>query len=321
MKNKLLALLMAFITLFGLVSCSSGPWIPNYDSISFESLDKTTECTPLLYKVTDGKGAVLYLLGSIHIGDERTQSMPDYVMEAYDASSYICVEANIVAYEKDVAKQMEDLKDLLCEEGKTIKDYLGEDLYLPARKFLQSRGLYNAVYDMYKPALWSSLLDEAVSSYTDLESEYGVDRFFINKAAAEGKEIREVESVDFQNDMMNGFSDELYRLMISDMVYYPKSNVENLLSMYETWLRGDEAAIEEMLKIDYTGAPEEQVKLFTDYNKTMITDRNVGMANKAEEYMADGGTGFYIVGLAHVAGKGALAELLRGRGYTVEKVS
>lgn len=321
MKYKALALLLTLATLIGLVSCGAGPWIPNYDNISVESMEKTTRCTPLLYKVTDDKGAVLYLMGSIHIGDERTQAMPDYVMNAYNASSYICVEANIVAYEQDVSKQREDLEKMLCDEGKTIKDYIGEELYIPARKFLQSRDLYNAVYDMYKPVLWSSLLDEAISSYTDLKSEYGVDRFFINKATAEGKEIREVESVDFQNDMMNGFSDELYCLMISDMVYYPKSNVESLLSMYDTWLSGDEAAIEEMVRIDYTGAPEEQVKLFADYNKTMLTDRNVGMADKAEEYMAAGGTGFYIVGMAHVAGEGALAKLLRERGYTVEKIS
>jgi len=44
------------------------------------------------------------------------------------------------------------------------------------------------------------------------------------------------------------------------------------------------------------------------------------MADRAEEYLAEGGTGFYVVGAAHIVGEGALVELLRDRGYTVEKV-
>ena len=81
-------------------------------------------CTPLMYKVSDGKGATLYLLGSIHIGDKRTRNMPDYVMDAYSSSSYLCVEANIVAYEKDLEAQMRDLKTMECAKGKSIKEYL-----------------------------------------------------------------------------------------------------------------------------------------------------------------------------------------------------
>ena len=73
--KKALCILLTFLMCFSLIACQS------------EQVEepKVAECTPLLYKVTDGKGATLYLLGSIHVGDKRTQAMPDYVMNAYNA--------------------------------------------------------------------------------------------------------------------------------------------------------------------------------------------------------------------------------------------
>lgn len=294
--------------------------VPDYDNLSFEPVEKTEECTPLLYKVTDDKGAVLYLLGSIHVGDERTQAMPDYVMDAYNSSDYICVEANIVAYEEDFEKLMSLAMKMMCKKGTTIKDYLSPDVYESTKKLLKSTGMYNAAYEMYGPAMWSSMVDEALMTYTELESDYGVDRYFINKANEDGKDVVEVESVEFQYDMMLGFSNDIYNMVMAESLYNPEEYVNSVNHMYETWLRGNEADIEEMLKIDYTGLSEEETKLAMEYNNKMLTERNIGMADKAEEYMADGGTIFYIVGTAHVAGDGALEELLRERGYKVEVV-
>lgn len=319
--KRFICVFLAVLTVFFCVSCGKDErGLPDYDNLSFEAVDKSVGCTPLLYKVTGGKGGVLYLLGSIHVGDERTQTMPDYIMDAYNGSDYICVEADIVAYEQDIMKLMADLQLMLCEKNKTIRDHLDPQLYADMKKFLQSTGKYNASYELYRPTLWSSLVDEAIRSYTELETEYGVDRYFINKANEDGKEIIEVESVDFQNNLMLGFSDELYSLLIAESVYYPEEGVNGLNSMYEIWLGGDEAELEEMLKLDYTGLSDEERKLVEEYNTKMLTERNVGMADKAEEYLSTEGTGFYIVGTAHIVGDGALVELLRDRGYTVEVV-
>ncbi len=318
MKIKnLLSFLVMFSLILSFASCSG----IDYDNLSFESYERTEECTPLLYKVTDDKGAALYLLGSIHVGDDRTQSMPDYVMNAYNASSYICVEVDIVEYEKNIAKQLADLNLLLCPKGETVRDHMDKAVYKDMKNFLQSADMYNAAYEQYMPSLWSSLVDEALRSYTDLTTDCGVDRYFLNKAAVQGKEIKEVESIDFQNALLAGFSDELYELLIASSVYNPEESVNQLNYMYETWLSGDEKAIEEMLLLDYEGLSEEEKALVEDYNNKMLFDRNVGMADKAEEYLADGGTGFYIVGMAHIAGDGAIVKLLRDRGYTVEKIS
>ena len=225
-----------------------------------------------------------------------------------------------MAYEEDMAAQLRDLKMMLCRNGETIKDRLGDELYVKAKALLEKEKLYNSMYDMYAPVLWSSLIDEAIRGKTDLDSDYGMDRFFIKQASKDGKTIKEIESIEFQNNMMLRFSDELYRLLIADSIDNFAESVQALTDMYEIWLKGDEAELSEMLKLDYTGLTESEEKLCREYNKIMLHDRNLGMANKAEEYLAEGGTGFYVVGAAHIVGEGALVELLRERGYTVDLV-
>ncbi|MBQ7160413.1 MAG: TraB/GumN family protein, partial [Clostridia bacterium] len=49
-------------------------------------------------------------------------------------------------------------------------------------------------------------------------------------------------------------------------------------------------------------------------------DRNIGMADKAEEYLAAGQKTFFAVGTGHMVGEGGIADLLTQRGYTVEKI-
>jgi uncharacterized protein YbaP (TraB family) len=49
----------------------------------------------------------------------------------------------------------------------------------------------------------------------------------------------------------------------------------------------------------------------------MFDDRNLNMADKAEEYLKTGKTTFYIVGAGHMVGETGIIKLLRDRGYTV----
>ena len=57
--------------------------------------------------------------------------------------------------------------------------------------------------------------------------------------------------------------------------------------------------------------------MYREYEKIMFDDRNLNMADKAEEYLKTGKTTFYIVGAGHMVGETGIIKLLRDRGYTV----
>jgi len=53
-----------------------------------------------------------------------------------------------------------------------------------------------------------------ITKKAGLNSYDGIDIHFLKKARDDNKEILEVESVTFQYELLTGFSDELYDLII-----------------------------------------------------------------------------------------------------------
>ena len=49
------------------------------------------ESTPLVYRVTDGQGHVLYLLGTIHVGSDGMYPLGSAVEEAYENADILAV--------------------------------------------------------------------------------------------------------------------------------------------------------------------------------------------------------------------------------------
>ena len=54
--------------------------------------------------------------------------------------------------------------------------------------------------------------------------------------------------------------------------------------------------------------------------KALLDDRNIGMADKADEFMqgAKDKSHFFAVGALHYTGKASVQKLLRKKGYTVK---
>ena len=80
--KRFLAFLLCLLILFSLCACTGAgdkkPEKTEAPTPSPSEEPEEAECTPLMYKVTDGKGGVLYVLGSIHVADDRAKDMPDY---------------------------------------------------------------------------------------------------------------------------------------------------------------------------------------------------------------------------------------------------
>ena len=65
----------------------------------------------------------------------------------------------------------------------------------------------------------------------------------------------------------------------------------------------------------------EEKQLYEEYIKAMFVDRNLSMTDYAEASLKSGKEVFICVGAAHIVGEGAVAELLKQRGYKVERIT
>lgn len=285
---------------------------------------QTGTATPLLYRVTDQKGDVIWLFGSIHVGRENYYPLPDYVLDAFAGADSLAVEVDIVALEEDMGLQMQALSPLVYADGSTIKDHISQDLYDKAVEILKEYKSYSSMMDVYCPALWSSMIESLMAQELGADGNLGIDRHLINKAYEDEKEILAIESAVFQYQMLADFDDDVQLMMLESAVeMYEDTDVaaDELEMMMDLWASGDESAFAAYLSETDETMTDAEKKTYAKYNQAMIVDRNLTMTEYAENALASGKEVFICVGAAHVVGDGAMADLLSQRGYTVECIT
>ncbi len=344
MKKRFLALMLAVVLCFVLTACSSGSkgggHIPDDPDVTETKSDTTkpditkpdttkpVEAVypegPILYKVSDGEGNVIWLFGSIHIGREDYYPLPDYVLDAFDSSDALAVEANVVAFESDISGQMNALQKLVYTDGTTIKDHVSEETYSAAVDILKENGIYSSMFDYYMPSMWFSLIESCAVLNLDIDTQLGVDIHLINRAMDADKEILEIESAEFQYGMLSEFSPELQvYLLESTIETYSQTKLleQSYKAMMDAWASGDEKVLIRLIGAEGEIEDEKEAELYEEYNEAMIEERNESMTDYAVDALESGEEVFICVGAAHVIGDDAIADNLRELGYTVERVA
>ncbi len=278
--------------------------------------------TPLLWKVTGDKGNVMYLFGTIHLGDKRSETVLQQLSDKVDACDALAVECDVVAFEEDEKRLSKVVQSMLYTDGTKVSDHMRADLYPKAVDYLTKAGSYNDLYNYYNLSFWSSFLQQTEMENGNLDSEYAMDTLLLHRAKDRGQEILEVESVESQYEMDNNFPDDLHNMQIEAFFDELDDYNSNLSKLYEAWIKGDESQITAILdEEDGDDMTEEEQKLAEDYHKVMIIDRNNGMAEKADGYLKSGKSVFFAVGEAHMLGDEGIVRQLTDKGYKVEKLS
>lgn len=317
--KRVLSWILIFVMCLALLGCDKA----GSDKDKLRPQTQANVVAPLLYKVTDDQGNVVWLFGSIHAGRESFYPLPDYVLNAFDGADKLAVEFDIIAHEKDIQQQAQAMSYLLYRDGTNIKDHIPKELYDQAVAVLKENNTYLEVLDMYCPATWSSLIESLAIENLSTKTELGVDRHLLERAKDAGKEIADIESAAFQSKMLAGFSDELQIVLLQaalEMYADQQATKNDLQDMMDLWASGDEEAFIEYLTDDESAMSPEEQRLQREYNQAVLTNRNVNMANYAISSMSSGKEVFICVGAAHIVGPGALVDLLSAWGYTVERV-
>jgi uncharacterized protein YbaP (TraB family) len=143
---------------------------------------------------------------------------------------------------------------------------------------------------------------------------YGIDMHFISQASGK-KEIVELESLEYQFNLLSNLSDDEQEAFLLYTVRDLHTLEKELQSMIDAWKRGDPEALESIMKKSTEG----DIDMSAVYEK-LIDERNRNMVGKIEEYLVDGKTYFVIVGAGHLVGKNGIIEILKDRGYTVKQM-
>ncbi len=279
---------------------------------------------PMLFRVTGEGGQEMYLFGTIHVGDERNAAALSLIAPTLDQCDALAVEFDVLAFEEDMNAATEMMMQFLLLDGTTAEDHMPAETYRAAADLLEKAGLMPEIMKQFNLGLWAQLVEQAaLMTESDLSAEYAMDTYLIRHAYDHQIEVRDVESAAFQYGMLADFSDELDLLLIRSTLDNLDGYGAQISELYEAWCSGDYDAIQALNETEtedgeYT---EEELALLEDYQRRMLDDRNLGMRDRAVEWMQAGDRVFFAVGAGHLVGDGGLVSLLRAAGYEVEQVS
>lgn len=308
-KNRIIAIFLTFVMVITLTAC--------------DPASQNSQINPLMWIVKDGEGGCLYLMGTIHLGDERMENLPAKVTKTLDACDYLAVEFDILESESDLAAMTQSMQSMIYTDGTTIKDHIDSEIYDKAKSILQDAGYYNETLDYYIPIMWQQFVTEAYSKDSKLKTDYGADRQLITYAKDHDIGVLDIESMELQMDMLRSLSPETQEYLLGSSVMSTAEMYNKSLElMYESWVTGDEDTLEQLTASD-SGLTDivmdDDIKAYMDeYNNKLLTIRNQNMALAAQRYIQGGATVLLAVGAAHMFGDDGIISLLENQGYTVE---
>jgi uncharacterized protein YbaP (TraB family) len=293
--------------LFGLLAHSSSAQTAAAPAPALTASDAPTK--GLLFEIKSGKQTA-YLFGSIHIAKADFSPMSPKVEAAYKQSDVLAVEidtSNAAAVQAVMPKLLYAAPDNLEKHLTPATWTLVKNIAGPNAEQLQ----------MLKPGMVASSVMMGAASVKGYSPEHGIDMHFIKRAKTDAKALFELESLEFQVNMLAGLTDEEGDSMVAALFksFGDKTFFNELDGLAAVWKSGDaEALAQKMLESANKDAGTKK------FSKLMFDDRNEGMTLKIKKLMSDGKKPFIVVGAGHLAGAMSIVDLLKKQGLQVTQI-
>jgi len=264
-----------------------------------------------LWKVRS-KTNTVYVLGSLHLSKKEIYPLNQKIENAFDQSDILVVEANVNDIKKvDIQKLMESA---FYPANDMLEKHLSAETYEWVKKETSGLGFPIELINKQKPWFLSMTLVSLESLKLGFDPNYGIDKYFISKAEGK-KKILELESLDYQIDLLSNLSDKDQELFLIYTLKDLNIMEQELDKLTQAWISGDTKGMETIL----TRSVSEDKRLSSIFEK-LIYERNRKMVSKIEDFLRTKEVYFVIVGAGHLVGNQGIIEILKGKGYLVEQL-
>ena len=248
---------------------------------------------------TEGGQTPNYLIGTMHVRDERAFQFEEAFKKAIIACDVFATEFNLEDAPSG-AVQM----SLLLPENQSLKTLMPNKLYEKIKRILLKRmGVELAQFDRFKPIAVTNFLTESLLSNDRWLS---LDETLWHCAKDNGKILRGIETFDEQLAVLD-------KMTIHDQLKGLKDTVHDLASFRKQLIRManlyEQADIEQLYKSAKKSAKGSR--------KLLLYDRNVIMANRIADLAQDNSV-CVAIGAGHLAGAKGVMRLLKRKGFVFD---
>ena len=145
-----------------------------------------------------------------------------------------------------------------------------------------------------------------------LQGQEGPEQALKQAFSAANKPIGELETNAEQLGYFDRLSETAQRQLLEGAIEEPGNVTREFGGMLSAWARGDVSRIALTFNRDLSGSPE--------VAHALITLRNSAWRGWIENRLAKPGTVLVAVGAGHLAGKDSVIDLLKRRGYKVQRI-
>ena len=265
---------------------------------------------PMLWKVSDADNSI-YLLGAFHLLGADDYPLSKDVERAF-------ADAEVLLFELSPEEMSSPaLAGRMTEAGRrqrpgTLQQDLGPELWARLERHAAATGLPLAQLAGFDPWFVGLTIGLMEMGRQGLDPKLGLDRHFMEAAARAGKPAAGLELATTQIAVLAGMTLDEQRQLLAEAL--EQSGKEQSRDLHAAWRAGDVQRLwQDMgaeMKRDYPAL----------YRRINI-ERNQAWLPKLERRLAAGTDDvLVVVGALHLLGEDGVVELLRAKGYAVERI-
>lgn len=268
---------------------------------------------PLMWKVSDADNS-MYLLGSFHLLKEEDHPLADSVNAAFDDAEQLYFELS-PAEMNDSAGMAKKLFGVgSYTDGKTLQQNISVETWSKLETYASAKKFPMANLQALEPWLVGLLLSSLEAINAGMKPELGLDKHFIARAEKAKKPAFGLETVDEELAAFDTMDAKVQEQVL--MQLFDGGDMAVVLDKLHTiWRNGDEKALNKEIIIDMRDK-------YPEYYKSLLVVRNKAWIPKLDAFLKDNekDDALVVVGAAHLVGDDSVVQLLKAKGYKVERL-
>lgn len=271
----------------------------------------------VFWRVTSPEGKQSHILGTLHSSDPRILELPPKVNRAFSRAEVVALELDLYKEVTDEQLQTALLGAFLINDGRTLQQIAGRDLYRDVAAALIPFGYPSEILQQLQPwgAYW--VLTQSGSEAEGETNQAFLDLWLGREAGRMGKQVVGLETLEEQLDVFAGLSEADQVALLDSVIAYAGAESFSLENLKRLYLAGDlDGVFRQTIEPARRLGPSFELTLI----ERLLDNRNMLMVERMMAYL-ENGQAFVAVGAAHLPGEVGVLNLLRQRGYEVAAVS
>lgn len=253
----------------------------------------------------EGEAANIRLLGSIHFLRAEDYPLPEAIGKAYREADILVTEIDLD--DLDPLAAQASMRALAIDPGgRDLARLLGPADYAKVRAGVRSLAIDPAVLAAYEPWYAALQVTQLRLQQLGFDPGYGVEARLMMLAAADGKEVRGLETLEDQLGALDSLPDPAQREFLLTTIDEAAEIENGIDEILQAWRTGDTRTLERELLAGLDEQPALRQRILVDRNRRWVEQLR-GKAGDGTRYLV-------VVGALHLVGPDSVLKMLEQRG-------